>query len=89
MNSSPTPFSGNCDAWVKHVRDLTAYDQDVLEYAAGLKAQLDAIDDDQRAGAPPSPARTEQSEADLQAAGKVLVDSIIIHATCPVKIGAM
>jgi hypothetical protein len=36
----------NCDAWAKYIRDLTTHDRDVLEYAAGLKAQLDAIDDD-------------------------------------------
>jgi len=74
---------------VKYIRDLTAHDQDVLKYAAGLKAQLDAVDGDQRAGAPPSPARTEQSEADLQTAGKVLVDDITIYADRSVKIGAM
>jgi hypothetical protein len=36
----------SCDAWAKYIKDLTAHDRDVLEYAAGLKAQLDAIDDD-------------------------------------------
>jgi hypothetical protein len=36
----------NCDAWAKYIRDLTAHDRDVLECAARLKAQLDAIDDD-------------------------------------------
>ena len=36
----------SCDARAKYIRDLTAHDRDVIEYATGLKAQLDAIDDD-------------------------------------------
>ena len=81
MNNSAYTVYRNRDAWVKYIRDLTAHGRDVLEYATGRKAQLDASTMTKATGVPPSPSRTEQSEADLQVAGQVLVDGITIYAT--------
>lgn len=79
-NNSVYTVYRNGDAWVKYIRDLTTHGRDVLEYATGRKAQLDASPMTKATGVPPSPSRTEQSEADLQVAGQVLVDGITIYA---------